>query len=707
MFESYAICLESDGTLGRRIEPDKSEDLPAPRYNNVFLSRMRKHSLCILIAAASATSLMAAPAAGVEVSCDSVYKQLEEVQVTERASKAMTSSTPTHSMTASVIKKTGVTSVADAAHRMPGVTLRDYGGAGGLKTISVRGFGASHTGVVYDGVPVSDVQSGQVDLSRYSTDNVRELSMVIGDSDDIFQSARLSASASTFAIQTQPSPSKKVLEAKFKTGSWNYYNAYFKAGMPLSSSLSINASGEFTHAGNDYPFRLVNGENITTEHRNNSHMNSGHAEINTLWRPGSETWLTAKAYYYDNSRRLPGPVILYNDRNNESLKERNAFGQAALQHNFSGKVAFKALAKFNFSSSKYHDEKGIYPGGVLNQNYWQREYYASAAVLYTPLEQLKFSYAADYFFNNLNSNLSSDKHPYRHSILQALSVRYQLWRATLTGRLLGSLYYNGAKQGSSASDVRRLSPSLSLSVQPMAGVPLYVRASYKNIFRVPTFNEAYFDHYGSQDVLPENTDQLNLGLTYRLSIGDCSATFTADAYRGSIKDMIVAVPFNMYLWRIVNLSKARILGLDLTATADVKMTRGHSFLFTGNYSLQRAEPRTDPSSAEWGKQVAYIPRHTGHAALAWENPWCNISVNASAVSARFTTNNNLPETRIAGYAEFGASAWRSFTLNQKGRQPHQLELKADLLNMFNRQYYIVARYPMPGRSWQVAVSFIF
>ena len=36
------------------------------------------------------------------------------------------------------IANMGITDIADALHRMPGVNLRDYGGAGGMKTIGVR-----------------------------------------------------------------------------------------------------------------------------------------------------------------------------------------------------------------------------------------------------------------------------------------------------------------------------------------------------------------------------------------------------------------------------------------------------------------------------------------------------------------------------------------------------------------------------------------
>ena len=80
---------------------------------------------------------------------------------------------------------------------MPGITLTDYGGAGGLKTVSVRGFGSKHTLVVYDGVGLSNNQSGSIDVSRYSLDNVSDMALVVGDGDDIFQPARNMASAAS------------------------------------------------------------------------------------------------------------------------------------------------------------------------------------------------------------------------------------------------------------------------------------------------------------------------------------------------------------------------------------------------------------------------------------------------------------------------------------------------------------------------------
>ena len=56
-----------------------------------------------------------------------------------------------------------------------GANVKDYGGIGGLKTVSVRNIGAAHTAVSYDGVVVSNSQAGQIDIGRFSLDNVSTL----------------------------------------------------------------------------------------------------------------------------------------------------------------------------------------------------------------------------------------------------------------------------------------------------------------------------------------------------------------------------------------------------------------------------------------------------------------------------------------------------------------------------------------------------
>ncbi len=96
--------------------------------------------------------------------------------------------------------------VSDAVKHFAGVTVKDYGGIGGLKTVSIRSLGAQHTAVGYDGIAITDCQTGQIDIGRFSLDNVDQLSLSNGQSDNIFQPARFFASAGILDIQTLTPP---------------------------------------------------------------------------------------------------------------------------------------------------------------------------------------------------------------------------------------------------------------------------------------------------------------------------------------------------------------------------------------------------------------------------------------------------------------------------------------------------------------------
>lgn len=638
---------------------------------------------------------------------DTVVNILPDVQVKgQGVANEITSATPKVAITAENIKTRAITDISDAVRRLPGVTLRDYGGNGGLKTLSVRGLGSEHTAVLYDGVALSDCQSGQIDLSRYSLNNISGISLFSGDNDDLFIPARASASASSLYIDsfranaTEDKGNK--LRAQMKVGSFGFYNPYLRWDYSDGNGTAIALNGEYIYAENDYPFTLKNGNIYTKERREHSLMNSWHTELSVRKQWNGKT-LSGKLYYYDNSRDLPGPVIYYVSESNEHLRERNFFGQAQFKGRIATSLSLLANAKFNWASSRYKDYQDIYPGGMLHNYYIQRETYASAALLYIPGGSISADYSADWMWNNLTSNSATSTSPYRNSLLQTLAVKYKTDRLSVMVRALYSVYLNGSKRGEAGKNEYRLSPSVNFSYKPLAA-DFYIRGSYKNIFRLPTFNELYFDHYGSINLNPEITDQINLGLTYGGSPeswwSELSATL--DGYVNFVKNKIVAVPYNMFVWRMSNIGKVRVFGIDATLSSTFDLTHNHQLLLTGTYSFQRAEPRTSRESPDWMKQVAYIPRNSGSASLSWLNPWANVAVHTTATGERFTTSSNLPETRIAGFAEFGVGVFRTFQFRRVS-----IEGRLDLLNLFNKQYEIVARYPMPGRSWRVGIDFNF
>jgi len=623
--------------------------------------------------------------------------QLEEVTVTETQRKhTVTSTSPLHLLDRQDILTMGVTDIADALHRIPGITIRDYGGAGGMKTVSVRGFGEKHTGVCYDGIMLSECQSGEIDLSRYSLDQVDHLSLVIGDNDDIFIPARQVTAPAVLNIQTLRLPTEDKmphLTTQLKVGSFGYVSPFLRYEQNLSSRFAFSAVAEYVYAENDYPYTIQNMTVRQHDHRTNNRMNSGHGEFSFLWNINALNRLTGKVYYYDNDRQLPGQVRYYTNVSKETLRDRNFFGQLAYQTRWSNRLSLKWLGKFNWYSSSYRDP--LYQGGVNDADYWQREAYTAVALLYTPHENWSFDYSADYAFNNLNgsSGRTVVGHPRRHTILQSATVRYKNDRLTVLGRLLYSLYLNDE-----ARNMRRLSPSLSLSYRVIEDIDWYVRMSYKNIFRAPTFNENYYYHYGSLDLKPESTHQINVGTTFSNS----NVQLTLDGYYNQVYDKIMAVPYNMFVWHCINVGKVEILGADATFRVNQRLTADQLLSLSGSYSYQHAQDKTLNGSTSYGHQLAYIPEHTFSGSLSYENPWLNLSVHTTGMSRRWANNEHYDDTDMDGYVEVGLTAWRQFRFGR-----HLLEGRFDLKNLFNHQYELVRFYPMPGRSYQMTINYKF
>ena len=676
----------------------KSRELTASWVRRLKKAKMMKR-LCVF---AGLCLMSAAALAQVNRADTADAHHLDEVQVVDsRRQHVVTSTAPLHVLDRGDMLRLGVVDMADALHRLPGITLRDYGGAGGMKTVSVRGFGAKHTGVSYDGVMLSECQSGEIDLSRYSLDNVGSISLIVGDNDDIFIPARQASTPATVNIQTLRLPTDDLqphLTTQLKFGSFGYVSPCVKYEQNVNDRFAFSAIGEYTYAENDYPYTIKNGVETISDRRNNSRMNSGHGELNFIWNINTHNRLTGKVYYYDNDRQLPGQVFYYSNTSRETLRDRNAFGQVNYQTRWGEQLSLKLNGKFNWTASLYDD--GVVASQITDGDYYQREVYGSAALLYLPDSHWAFDYSLDYSFNNLNSTLDTDVRPYRNTVLQSATAKYRDERLTVMARLFYSLYLNGAKDGAAADDMRRLSPSLSLSY--LLFPHFRVRASYKEIFRAPTFNENYFFHYGSKDLKPERTEQLNLGLTWDGEVGNTSVQATLDGYYNTVKDMIVAIPYNMFVWNCINVGKVRVLGLDATLRGSHRLSAQHVLTLSGYYSYQRAQNRTNQESLYYNNQIAYTPEHSGSLTLAWENPWVNLSTHLTAVSERWSTNEHLDGTRVKGYYDWGATAYRDFRLG-KG----MAEVRFDLKNLTDRQYEIVGSYPMPGISYQVSLHYKF
>lgn len=607
-------------------------------------------------------------------------------------------------LTAGDLDSQGITDLADALRRMAGTNIRDYGGVGGMKTLSVRSMGATHTGVVYDGLSVTDCESGQIDLSRFSLEQVDRLSLVVGDNADIFVPARTLASAATLYLSSDApvlAGRNCRLETRFSAGSFGYVNPRVKWEQQLSGDWSLRLQGDFLRADNRYPFTLVNHSLVTREKRTNNTVRNGMGEVNVYYRPASATRFQGKLYYYDSYKQLPGQVVYYNPVNHESQRFRNAFGQVHYQTGWACGLSWQVNAKGNHSETHYRDEGPQYPGRVKKDVYRQQEYYVSTSLLYTPLRFLSFSLSSDYAYAQLSSSVIDTRRPMRHSMLESLAAKYSRGAFTATATLLASYYRNDAREGHASRDAHRYSPSVALAWHPAHGW-FSLRASYKDIFRMPTFTDNYYTRMGNRDLLPEKARQFNVGATFTLArpLRVLRAMeLQADAYYNKVTDKIVAMPMNMFYWSMVNVGRVNIAGTDVKAAMRLRLTGWLRAELNANYTYQYAVNVTTPGSRYYKDQIAYTPRHSGGGSVALLTPWVNVSLHGTAMSERYSTNENMDISRIAPHHELGLAVYRDFRRRGLGGS-----LRADVVNLTDEQYDIVRLYPMPGRSWKITLK---
>lgn len=631
---------------------------------------------------------------------DSVQHVGEVIVMGNRTSKSIVSTVPSQQIDKGTIESLGLTSLAEAVRKLAGASVKDYGGIGGMKTVSVRSLGASHTAVSYDGITISDTQAGQIDIGRYSLSGVESVLLSIGHADDIMQPARHYSSAGVLEVTTERphfEDNARSILFNLRGGSFGLVSPTLRLWRKTGRRTSLSADGNYMRADGAYPFTLANGRERTREKRYNSDIYSWKGEINLYHTFRDSSGIDTKAYYYYSERGLPGVVILYNPATNERLWDENFFAQTVYRKRFNGKWRLHARLKYNHSWNKYEDTNVKYQGGKQTDIARQNEYYASATLGWAPLRNVELALAGDFAYNNLHSNIETQPNPERYTALTALSARYSNGRITINGNVTGTFMTEHANNGKSASDRKRLSPALSVSYRLLRNENLFIRAMVKNTFRVPTFTDMYYLHIGNTNLVPEKATEWNIGATWSgLVCGKIGVQLTLDGYYNNVKDKIVAFP-TTYVWKMTNLGRVDIKGLDASLAMQIPVAKGFCAELAAAYTLQDAIDKTNPEKAGYDTQIPYTPRNSGNGSLTVKTPWGNVGYNLTASGERWSMTQHKEEYRLSPYYEHSVTLSHEFKFRQCS-----LMLSGSILNITDKQYEVIQYYPMPGRSFQVS-----
>lgn len=633
-------------------------------------------------------------------------QHIEEVVVRAEVNRAII---PTQTLQGQELKRLSVNSVADALRYFSGLQIKDYGGIGGLKTVNVRSLGTNHTGVFYDGVQLGNAQNGQVDLGRFSLDNIEALQLYNGQKSNILQTAKDYASASALYLTARKpqfvNGKRFNINASMKVGSFDTYNPSVLWEQKLSSRLSSQLSAEFLSTSGKYKFSYAkkNGYD-TTEVRKNGDVTSLRIEASLHGVRDRAEW-SAKLYFYDSERGFPGAAVREEPgkfTHQDRQWDTSVFGQATLKRNVSQHYTHLFKAKVAYDYLHYISDPRLDVTTMYADNqYRQTEAYLSAAHLFSVSHWLSLSLANDFQYNYLDANLINFVYPHRFTLLTALAANGQWGRLQVQASLLHTFVSDKTNgNGGAAGNKSEFTPTVAASFSLDHGLAL--RAFYKRVFRMPTFNDLYYTFIGNKDLKPEYTDQVDLGATQTLTFNGLvfrSLTLQSDAYFNRVEDKIVAMPTsNQFRWTMMNFGLCHIFGLDASVQAQMAL-RNVELSAHATYTFTRAMDKTDPASQFYEGQLPYIPWHSCSAIVS--AAWRTLSANYSFIytGERYEASANIPENYSKPWYTNDLSLSNAFQLSKV-----TLRLTAEVNNIFNQQYEVVQCYPMPGTNFKVKLN---
>lgn len=671
---------------------------------------MVKRNILILLVA------LCAHAAFAENEADTLYSRfrLEEVEVSARALTKDIIIPQT--LKGAELQRLNALSVADALRYFSGVQLKDYGGVGGIKTINVRSMGSQHTAVYYNGVQLGNAQNGQVDLGRFSLDNMEEIQLFNGQKSDIFQSAREFGAAGNVYLTTRK-PYFKTGErvhahAKMRFGSFALANPNVGVDVKLTEGLSFTFDAEYVYSNGKYPFRyrrvLPTGETAydTTAVRQNGDINAVRTELGLHHYYRTTGFWRLHAYNFWSERGVPGAIVNNVWRNGERLWDRNTFVQGQWQDEWFNRWSTRVLFKYanDFTHYKNYDER-LLPS---DNQYLQQEVYLSLANKVRIFNWWDASLAYDYQYNTLaRENLllnAAPEHFSRHSHWLSAATAFNIKEYL---RLQASVLMTQITNVQSPMSNPKITPGIFVSFRPYPKIDLSLNAFYKQSYRYPTFNDLYYTDLGNADLRPELARQHSVELAYTISnqkskiknnVGyEISAS--ASYYYNRVTDKIIAYPKGQqFRWTMLNLGTVKINGVD--AKADMSLFLPLQFVLRTrlNYTYQTAIDVTDPNDTYYCHQIPYIPWHSGSVvvSLDWQSKrgdHYGLTYSFIYVGERYCQQENT----IYNYVQ----PWYTHDLSLYGEwqiQRWYLKANLEINNLLGQDYEVIQNYPMPKQN---------
>ncbi|MGB9772985.1 MAG: TonB-dependent receptor plug domain-containing protein [Bacteroidota bacterium] len=604
-----------------------------------------------------------------------------------------------------------------------GIMIRSYGGAGGLQTISLRGYGSEHTLVSFNGVRLNSVENGAADLSLLSPLFLEKIEILRGGASSLY-----GADAVSGVIQLVMFPAERVdrgsspwqsdrhedqqlthgildqMHFKAEIGSdpfggvrpgrigalfhWESNAVGFRAGF-------VRDAGEGAYRFIDHT-GLRHGEAEQTREWNNYQTVQG--LIASEWALTPSLRLNGFVFLQDSHRGVPGP---YTGTSHPATQDNRDFlGNISVKWRGASRGAagegiipeFHLNTNFRSSVLHYRDPWISFAGKALDSWYHESIFTQVFTMELAPARTFRALFDAELSLQQANAEE-----------LGGIHRRWQ-WSLAATGDWAVHNFisvYPSIRIDHFTGFGTVVSPRIGTNAvvfSSSSGHAVHLRGSLGKNFRAPTFNDLYWLPGGNPDLRPERSISADLGLSY---IGSLLGTERVDVGIFSIntRDRILWKPLSRLgqtLWVPMNIDHVWSRGIESNIEW---MPIGKKVLIRGSYTFQRAtkENAERPGDPTAGKQLLYVPKEllSGEVRLMFER--FDLVVRHQFVGYRFTAEDN--RTFLPSYNVTDASLVVRYPFRH-----WMISVKFDVNNLFNTDYQVLALYPMPLRNFAITLT---
>lgn len=581
-----------------------------------------------------------------------------------------------------IICNKGNWQISELLNISPGIFIKDYGGLGGLKTLSLRGTTASQTLILLDGIKLNSIQNGIVDLSTIPTELIKEIEISRSGSSAFFGG---NAVAGCINILTQDKIIDKFnFKTNLKYGSYNDFLTNLNLSFPLGN-FGINTTIEFINSSGKYPF-LVDNYGLEQEFvRQNADFSN--LVVSLSEKIMQNEWLEySRLILRWTNRGAPGAVVQGKIENSFArLNEKEALFINSFKHIIDDESSFAFDLNLKYNELKYSDSSFIVP---KEDNYYNSEFNFNAnynfviiGIMTKLTLETNICLLTGDNLKSLNTG-KADRINLGASLLFTIPLKNDDWLFKFLGTSRLD-YFSDWKFFATFSG--------GIYIENM-NFPLSFRFQASNNYRMPSFNELYYFNYGSTNLVPEESVSLNLGFSTRLF---SLINLNLDGFYINNTNQIVSVPKSPINWNAENIGKAITKGIELSSNLIIFDSLLQLSL---SYTLQKASDESDNSLTK-GKLIPYIPQELLSGFAFFNLSPLSFAIFGEYTGFRFALSDNLENSLLPEVMIIDLTSNYFFNISKM-----KLIFSFNIKNLFNTRYSVIINYPMPGRIIRFGIA---